>query len=148
MESKDHRSIKLWGESDRRCKNNFQECVSGVVCFHRDRRWCCTSCRKKYSGKVVALRFHPATYHWEIALKSRVITVSRDELNSAMAQSLNIDPRQGFLFLLWFQRRIILSGFINTVILLITISLFGCPEIFLCKSELFDFWNTIPCRWP
>ena len=38
-------------------------------------------------------------------------------------------------------------GFINTVILLITISLFGSPEIFLCKSELFDFCNTMPCRW-
>ena len=52
----------------------------------------------------------PPLMHWEIALKSRVIRVSRDKLNSAMAQSLNIDPRQGFLFLLWLQRRIILSA--------------------------------------
>ena len=36
---------------------------------------------------------------------------------------------------------------LHTVILLITISLFGSPEIFLCKSELFNFCNTIPCRW-
>ena len=37
LESKDHWSIKLWSESDRRCKNNFQESLSGVVCFHLDR---------------------------------------------------------------------------------------------------------------
>ena len=41
LESKDHWSFKLWSESDRSCKNNFQESVSGVVCFHRDRRWRC-----------------------------------------------------------------------------------------------------------
>ena len=35
-----------------------------------------------------------------------------------------------------------------TVILLITISRFGSPEIFLCTSELFDFCNAMPCRWP
>ena len=37
LEFKHHWSIKLWGESDRRCKNNFQESLSGVVCFHLDR---------------------------------------------------------------------------------------------------------------
>ena len=37
LQSKDYWSIKLWGESGRSCKNNFQESVSDDVCSYLDR---------------------------------------------------------------------------------------------------------------